>query len=159
MLHGFDKDDIVDYIPECERGSEDPCIIRLRFVPFSKVQKYAKLLSARTKGMSNEEKRTAVAQAVQRKQFVESVDSISGYYVRDKEVTDAETFYETAETDLIYEVIRAMESAAKLSEGQAKNFESPSVINEEAAPSTATPAPILTESKGTAPTVTILKEA
>ena len=45
----FDKDMIIDYVPAYggNRDSDDPCIVRLKFVPYSKVQHYAKLLSAR----------------------------------------------------------------------------------------------------------------
>jgi hypothetical protein len=52
---------------------------------------------------------------------VESVESVSGYSIKGKEVTDPGEVYDTADTALIFELIRAMESASKLSEGQVKN--------------------------------------
>jgi len=119
----FDKDMIIDYVPAYggNRDSDDPCIVRLKFVPYSKVQHYAKLLSARGKGQNDNSKITEAAQTIQKKQFVENVESISGYYIGGGEITDPEEFYETADTDLIIEVIRAMESQSKLMEGQRKN--------------------------------------
>ncbi len=119
----FDKDTVVDFVPAYggNRDSEEPCVISLRFVPYSRVQHYSRILAARTKGMSDPSRITEVTQEVQEKQFCDSVESIHGYYVGEKEVTDAKEFYATADTDLVLEVIRAMESQSKLTEGQRKN--------------------------------------
>ncbi|MBI5344765.1 MAG: hypothetical protein HZB83_05435 [Deltaproteobacteria bacterium] len=95
--------------------------MRLKFVPYSKVQEYARLISLRTKGAQDQSKTAEAAQAVQKKEFVENIDSISGYYVGEREVTDAAEFYETADTDIVIEIIRAMESSQRLTEGQRKN--------------------------------------
>lgn len=119
----FDKDALVDYIPEYggNRDSFDPCIVRLKFVPYSRVQHYSRVIAARTRGISDPPKITEATQEVQRKQFVENVDSIYGYYVGEREVVEPDEFYDTADTDLVIEIIRAMESHAKLTEGQKKN--------------------------------------
>ncbi|GMR05165.1 MAG: hypothetical protein BMS9Abin23_1108 [Thermodesulfobacteriota bacterium] len=119
----FDKDVVVDYVPAYSgnRDSEDPCIVRLKFVPYSRVQQYSRLIAAKTKGVDDPSKIAVVSQSVQKRQFVENVDSISGYYVGGAEVTDAAEFYETADTELVLEVVRAMENTQKLSEGQIKN--------------------------------------
>lgn len=119
----FSKDTLVDYIPTyCNnRESSDPCIVRLRFVPYSKVQDYSRQIAARLKGVTDPAKQTDISREIQKRQFMESVDSISGYTVDGKVVTTAEDFYDTADTDLITEVIKAMESASRLSEGQKKN--------------------------------------
>jgi len=119
----FDPDTLVDYAPEYggNRNSTEPCIVSLRFVPYSRVQHYARLIAARNKGGADQVKITEVSQEVQRKQFVESVESITGYYVNDREVTDPGGFYDTADTDLVIEIIGAMESQQRLSEGQRKN--------------------------------------
>jgi len=120
----FDKNTLVDYVPEYgnNRTSVDPCIVRLRPVPYSKVQEYSRILSARsTAAKGDVVKLTDTAREVQKKQFTENVESVSGYFVGDREVTDAECFYESADTDLIIEILRAMESMSKLSEGQRKN--------------------------------------
>jgi len=119
----FDKDALVDYIPEYagNRDSGEPCIVRLKFVPFSRVQHYARLIAARTEGLSDKARIAEISQSVQKRQFVENVESVSGYYVGMKEVEDPAEFYETADTDLVLEVIKAMESASKLTGGQVKN--------------------------------------
>lgn len=117
----FSKDTLVDYVPEYggNRQSDDPCVVRLRFVPYSKVQEYSRQIQARAKG--DVAKAIDAAQGVQKKQFVENVESVSKYYVAGKEVTDPAEFYETADTELVLEIIRATESSAKLTEGQRKN--------------------------------------
>jgi hypothetical protein len=46
---------------------------------------------------------------------------VSNYRIGDREVTDPEEFYETAPKGLVYEILRAMEDAYILLEGQVKN--------------------------------------
>jgi hypothetical protein len=120
---GFDRDMVVDYVPEYNgnRESLDPCVVKLRFVPYSRVQHYSRLIAARSKGVSEPVKLAEIAQQVQKKQFVDNVDGVYGYYVAEREVVDPAEFYETADTDLIIEIIQALESISKLSEGQRKN--------------------------------------
>ncbi|MBI5599205.1 MAG: hypothetical protein HY890_05640 [Deltaproteobacteria bacterium] len=119
----FDKDAIIEYVPAYggNRESDDPCVVRLKFIPYSRVQHYARLISAHTKGAAGNDKIAEAAQAMQKRQFVENIESISGYFIGDREVSAPAEFYETADTDLILEIIRAMESHQKLSEGQRKN--------------------------------------
>lgn len=119
----FDKESIVDYIPEYggNRESADPCVVSLRFVPYSRVQEYSRLLAARTRGVADSVKVAELTQHVQKKQFVENVENISGYFVGSMKVTSPGEFFDTADTDLVLEVIRAMESASRLTEGQRKN--------------------------------------
>ena len=119
----FDPEEAVDYIPEHSdnRDSDEPCVVSLKFVPYSRVQTYSRMIAAKTKGVSNPKKITEITQGIQRKQFTDSVEKVSGYSVGGKEVADAGEFYDTADTDLIVEIIKAMESSQKLSEGQRKN--------------------------------------
>lgn len=120
----FDKDVLIDYVPEYggNRDSLDPCVVRLKFVPYSKVQSYSRVLASKSMGAKGDVlKLSDIARDVQKRQFTESVESVLGYFVEDREVTDPEVFYETADTDLVIEIIRAMESSAKLTEGQRKN--------------------------------------
>jgi hypothetical protein len=120
----FDKDVLIDYIPAYggNRDSEDPCVVRLKFVPYSRVQEYSRLLAARAGGTTGDAvKAVNLSQSVQKKQFVENVASVSGYYIGEREVEGAEEFYESADTELVTEIIRAMENIHKLSEGQRKN--------------------------------------
>ncbi len=154
-LVGFDKDEIIDYVPECDgnRDSDDPCVVRLKFVPYSKVSMYARMIEAQTKGKMN--KYAEVTQTIQKKQFMNSVESISGYVVSKKEVTTPEEFYETADTELVLEIVKAMESQSKLDEGQRKNFQSASDSSSSvlaAAPSTVRPVPTETLKTGIAAT-------
>lgn len=122
-LISFDRDTVIDYIPAYggNRDSENPCIVRMKYIPYSRVQHYGKLLAAKAKNVNDAVKVAEAGQEIQRKQFTESVESISGYSINGREVTTAEELYDTADTDLILELIRAMESQQKLSEGQRKN--------------------------------------
>ena len=119
----FDPDLLVDYVPEYggNRNGKEPCIVSLKFIPYSRVQHYARLIAARGKGAGDAVKITEVSQEIQKKQFVESVDKVSGYYIGEREVSSPDEFYDTADTDLVIEIIRAMESQQRLSEGQRKN--------------------------------------
>ncbi|MBW7957847.1 MAG: hypothetical protein H3C68_08155 [Deltaproteobacteria bacterium] len=119
----FDRESIIDYIPEYggNRESLDPCIVSLKFVPYSRVQEYSRLLAARTRGLADQVRIAELTHSVQRKQFVENVECIQGYYVGETRVSDPGEFYDTADTDLVLEIIRAMESTSRLSEGQRKN--------------------------------------
>ncbi|MFQ5736609.1 MAG: hypothetical protein ACE5GY_07070 [Thermodesulfobacteriota bacterium] len=125
---GFDRDEIIDYVPEYggNRDDDDPCIVRLRFVPYSRVQHYSRIIAGKAKGVHDPAKITQITHGVQRKQFVEQVESVSGYSIKGREVTDPGEFYDTADGELVMEVIRAMESQSKLSEGQRKNSQPPS---------------------------------
>lgn len=119
----FDRDSVVDYMPEYggNRESSEPCVVTLRFVPYSRVQEYSRLLAARTRGVGDPEKVAEFGQHIQKKQFVENVDSVRGYFVGERKVTEPGEFFDTADTELVLEVIRAMESASRLTEGQRKN--------------------------------------
>ncbi len=118
----FDRLSLIEYVPEYagNRESAEPCVVKLRFVPYARVQHYARLIVAR-KGTTDQARMTEMTQEVQKRQFVESVEGVNGYYVDGVEVRDPERFYETADTDLVIEIIKAMESSSRLSEGQRKN--------------------------------------
>lgn len=125
----FDEDDVIEYIPESQRNEKEPCIVCLRFVPYKKVQKYARLLTKEFRKESEGEKdfsrlrdiREDVEQAAQRKQFIENVVEVKNYSIKGVAVTDPGKFYDTADTDLIVDIVQAMQSAQRLSEGQRKN--------------------------------------
>jgi hypothetical protein len=119
----FDAEATVDFIPAYSgnRDSSEQCVVSLKFVPYSRVQYYSRMISAQTKNISDPSKVTEITQGIQRRQFVDSVELVSGYYVGGAEIKDPALFYDTADTDLIIEVIKAMESAQRLSEGQVKN--------------------------------------
>ncbi len=119
----FDRDTLVDFVPEYggNRNSEDPCVVRLKFVPYSRVQEYSRLIAASAGAGSDAVKTVRLSQSVQKRQFVESVSEVCGYYIGEREVTDPDEFYESADTELVTEIIRAMENIGKLSQGQRKN--------------------------------------
>lgn len=119
----FSKNKLIDYVPEYagNRDSADPCIVQIKYVPFSKVQDYGRIITTRAKGVNDPIKLKEIYQEIQKRQFCENVEGVINYLVDDREVKDAETFYETADTELIIEIIKAMESMSKLSEGQRKN--------------------------------------
>lgn len=119
----FDKESVVDYIPEYggNRESSDPCVVSLRFVPYSRVQEYSRLLAARARGVADPVKVAELTQHVQKRQFVENVENVSGYFVGVTKVTNPGEFFDTADTDLVLEVIMAMESTSRLTDGQRKN--------------------------------------
>lgn len=121
-LISFDPDIPIDYIPAYagNRDSDNPCIVKLKFVPYAKVQEYSRLISIKAKGIP--ERFAEANREYQKKQFIENIESVSGYFISGKEITTANELYETAPAELIYELIRAMEDAAKLSEGQRKNL-------------------------------------
>ncbi|MFQ5737242.1 MAG: hypothetical protein ACE5GY_10355 [Thermodesulfobacteriota bacterium] len=117
----FDPNTTIEYIPACgkNRDSEDPCVVKLKYVPFSKVQAYERLLVAKTRG--DRSKVNEVLPEIQKKQFLDSVESISGFFIGTREVTDPEEFYEAGDTAIIVELLRAMESLLLLKEGLLKN--------------------------------------
>lgn len=128
----FDSEEIIDYVPEYgnNRDSEDPCIVRLKYVPYAKVRGYASLISSKGAGKSAK-KQMEISQSVQKKQFMDSIESVSGYIVNDKEITDPSDFFDVADTEIIIELIQAIENSQKLSDGQLKNFGGDSAINTE----------------------------
>lgn len=120
-IHGFDPEKVVCYVPAHgnNRDSEDPCVVKLKPVPYTKMMRYERLIVAKTKG--DRSRVNEVLPEVQEKQFLDSVESISGFFVGTREVTDPKEFYDVADSAIITELIRAMESSLLLSEGLLKN--------------------------------------
>ncbi|WKZ34014.1 MAG: hypothetical protein QY316_06350 [Thermodesulfobacteriota bacterium] len=115
----FSPDVAIEYIPEYgkNRESDKPCIVKLRYVPFVKSQEYSRLIAARLGQGAPREKVTEVSQAVQKRQFFDNVVSTSGFFVDGKEITTVEGLWEHAPSELVHEIVTAMESALKLKEG------------------------------------------
>lgn len=118
-IKAFSPDAIIEYVPKYgrNRGSEDPCVVKLHYVPYMKSQEYARLIAARLNDTADKEKATKVAQEVQKRQFLENVVSVSGFIVDGQEKTTAEDLWAHASSELIYEILGAMESPLKLNEG------------------------------------------
>lgn len=119
----FSKGQEIDYIPRYggNRDGIDPAIVRLRYVPYEAVLAYGRQIAARTRVLKDQTKAVEVTHEIQKKEFLENVASVSGFHVDGKEIATAEDLWEHAPTELINELILAMEDAAKLSEGQRKN--------------------------------------
>lgn len=142
----FDSEEIIDYVPSYagNRDSEDPCVVKLKFIPYAKVQKYAKMISTQAANKSAR-KQMDISQSIQKRQFMDSVESVSGFIVNGKSITDPGELFDKADTEIIIELIQAMENSQKLNEGQLKNFVGDSVTNtdcEITPPLTAVNAPI-----------------
>lgn len=126
----YDSEDIIEFIPEDDRGDENPLVVKMTFVPYGKVKVYSEMISRRSKGVRNQAKLAEIQRDIQKKQFTDNVKEIENFFViKDKkkvEIKDPGEFYEKAPADLIYEIIGAMEDSAKLTEGQRENFLQPS---------------------------------
>ena len=128
----FDQTKTMEYMPEyggkrneprkVDGEYEKPCVVKLKLVPYAKIQEYASLIASRNKAINDSSRYSEVLQGVQRTQFLASVESISGFIMDGREITEPEEFFNNADAELIYEILAAMESSAKLTEGQAKNF-------------------------------------
>ena len=151
----FDPDELIEFMPEYgdNRSDDERCVVYLKFVPHSRIDEYRQMIRRKNKDNTNPARLGEVNISVQKKQFCNSVDRIKGY--RDnkgKEITTPEEFYNTAPSELIEELIQAMEDSFTLDKGQAKNFKRVSDGIESEAPSTAAVAPSETEKTETVET-------
>lgn len=119
----FTKGQEIDYVPQYggNRDSCDPAIVRLKYIPYEMVLAYGRQIAARTRVLKDQSKAIEVTHEIQKKEFLENVVSVSGFKADGAELTTAADLWEHAPTELINELILAMEDAAKLSEGQRKN--------------------------------------
>lgn len=120
---GFSRGQEVEFIPAYSgnRDSAEPCTIGIKYVPYEAVLSYSRQITSQTRNLKDQSKAIEVSQAVQKKQFIENVTSVTGFNVGERAITTAAELWEVAPTDLISEIIGAMEDSAKLSEGQRKN--------------------------------------
>lgn len=126
---GLKPGQVVHYIPEADRGSKDPCVIRIKYVSFGKVQEISDQLLddvlEEARGVKDQDRylriKNKMSRESQRRQFIENVEGIDNYSIDGKPVTDPAEFYDAAEHELVLEIIRAMESSARLQAGQRKN--------------------------------------
>jgi hypothetical protein len=121
-LIGLKAGQVIPYIPEADRHNDiDPCTVHIRYIPNAVVEDGARKIANSMKGLRDPKQIVAIQQAAQRRQFIENVEKIENYSVDGKAITSAEEFYNVADTDLIRELILAMEHADRLTEGQRKN--------------------------------------
>jgi len=119
---GLKKGQIIPYVPESERYNEtDPCTLHIKYIPNAVVEDGARKIASSLKNARDTKMLVAVQQAAQKQQFIDNVVKIENYGIGGQPITTAEEFYEVADTALIQEIIRAMENADRLSEGQRKN--------------------------------------
>lgn len=126
---GYDPEDVIEWVPPGEENEDKPFTVSMTHVSYKAVQKYSKMIAARaaaqSKGIRDMSKLTEVRAAaeveIQKIQFCEHIKGIRNYFIGGREITDVEEFYEKADLSDITEIIQAMESSSKLSEGQAKN--------------------------------------
>ena len=126
---GYDEKEVIEWIPPGEEFDKDPFTVFMTHVSFKGVQAYAKRIghrvTAQSRGVRDLSKiteiSTVVSEDVQKEQFCENVKRIKNYFVKGREITDVEEYFEVADNASIVEIITTMESSAKLSEGQVKN--------------------------------------
>lgn len=126
---GYDADEVIEWIPPGEEKDEKPFTVLMTHVSYAAVQTFSRMISARvaaqSKGLRDmtrlAEIQSEAGSEVQKIQFLKHVKEIKNYFIYGLEIKDAETFYAKADNASVTEVIQAMESSAKLSEGQVKN--------------------------------------
>jgi len=117
----FKKEDWVTYMPAYggNRDSEDPMTVEIHPLSFGETAKYTDAVHVKQKGRGHMETNTS---KVTRRQLVENVRNprnvigISGQVVE----TSAQLHDDTP-TDLVKEIINAIEDITTLSEGEVKN--------------------------------------
>ena len=127
----YDQEEILEYVPECERDSDDPCIIKMKYLPVGRSKQYAKRVEQMSSGLNKggknfHEKMGSIERRVQKEQFTDNIISVEGFYLmkagEKTAITDPAEFYEAADVGLVAEIINAMQDSAKLTEGQQSNF-------------------------------------
>lgn len=113
----YDPNTPLEYVPAFgnNRSSDNPCVVRLKPVGHGKMQKYERLIVGKTRG--EKDRLSAALQEVQKQQFLDNVESVTGLFVGAREVTDPEELYDVGDTGLIAELIHAMEHPLMLKEG------------------------------------------
>jgi len=156
----FRPGQVIEYVPAYggNRESKEPCVAPIKYISYGKTQDYAKRLGELNSGVSDVEQRRQIISDLQRQQFIENVNPLRGYLIDGEEVSDPKEVYETADQNLIEEILLAMQSAAALNRGQLKNLKGGSGMDlstrKMAPDSTVKPAPDETKSKETAETET-----
>ena len=119
----FDKDAVIDFIPEWNgnRESDKPFVVKLKYISFGKMRGYAQKIDAALKSTKDEAEKAEKTLDVQKQQFIDNVTGFENVTIKGKKVTDPVEFYDLAPPDLIYEILNAMQDYQKLTEGQRKN--------------------------------------
>lgn len=113
---------------------DDPATVEIKPVPHGEVERYSRIIAKDAEGKSAAGQ-AAVLQNVTKKQFEEHIRNPCNFYrgpnpdKGEKEpvtLKSAAELYEHGDSEDINEIIKAMESNSKLTEGQKKTSASPS---------------------------------
>lgn len=99
---------------------ENPPVHHLKYVPYSKVKMYEARIRKRVN--VNKRKFNEVAKEVQKEQFLENLTKVEGPVFGGRPITSISEYYDLIDADEMEEIIKTMESRAKLSAAQIKNF-------------------------------------
>lgn len=123
----FDKDAVIDYIPEWggNRESESPFVVKLKYIAFGKMRGYAQQIDHAMKTAKDDSDKAEKALEIQKRQFIDNVAGFENIVVEGRAVTDPAEFYELAAPDLVYEILAAMQDFQKLRDNQRKNSQPP----------------------------------
>jgi hypothetical protein len=119
----LDPDKIIDYVPEFDRANTtDPLIIRCKYVPRKLALEYADIIARSFDGVMDQQKRIQIERACNKDQFCKQVVEIVNYTAEGGgPITDPAEFYDSVDGTLIFEILDAMVTQSKLTEGQRKN--------------------------------------
>lgn len=137
----YDDKEVILFVPEYHENREDkePCVVGIKYVSHGRATGYANKIAERvrvkTKGVNLRkdfgllaEVQLEVDNDIREEQFLENVKSVKGFKNSSgKDITDIAEFYSKIDDELKNEIISAMVSMAKLTEGQRDNFLSQSV--------------------------------
>lgn len=106
----------------------DPATIKIKIVTHAETERYTRII-AKDSTDKNIVGQTTVLQNVSRKQFEEHLSEPSNFFYYDKlnklvEMKTGGDLYDHADSETVSELLRAMESNAKLTAGQKKTLSS-----------------------------------
>lgn len=120
----LDPDKIVDYVPEFDRkNTEDPLIIRCKYVPRKLSLEFNDVIARAMQGVTDLHKRVQIERSCNKDQFMKQVSEVKNFTGPDgKKTSDSGIFYDSVDATLIFEIMDAMVTQSKLTEGQRKNL-------------------------------------
>ena len=150
----FKNGEVVKYTLKCTRGEKDPATVSVKYMHWGEFKKWS-ALSAIADKIEDSDKQFEARMDVNRKQFLEYVTGVSGFYNSSGcELTDPKDVVDMFSVELIMEVLAAMKDPVSLNEAQVKNSERDSggrlcEARRTESPSTAKPATINSKTEET----------
>jgi len=119
----LDPDKIIDYVPDFDRKNiVDPLIIRCKYVPRKLSLEFNDIIARAMQGVTDLHKRVEIERACNKEQFIKQVVEVKNFTDEEgKSVSDPGIFYDSVDSILIFEIMDAMVTQSKLTEGQRKN--------------------------------------